>query len=635
MMARALARRRTRLLGGLALASLIATSGWAQSGAQVTGPGGGVPDLAPGDGVVRGRIVLPEGVRTGADLEIILYALQANGQPGLRRGQADPSGFFSFDNVSSDPSTVYLLGTQYQDVPFGQRVTFSEGEKVAEALLPLRAIRSDPVSIRIDETTYKLDWVGSQLFVQASHQLHHDRDDVSFIPEDQRSNRPPLFKAKLPSEFSEFVSSPGGLEQGLEQRGEDILFWGPIYPGDQEIRYGFLIDTESRMPNPSDMTQNLSLRWPLPEGATQVFLLTPATEPTPIGAGIETLPLPRDLEERSYSQSALGPRAPGDSIEFVLPIPAASDDPTRMKIARADYWLEADDTAMQVNAEFTLSVSGGLRLLARNGEGLLRLPLPQGAEFAGLSGSAEAVGLGPHPDGGLTLRGPLPPGQTTLGVRYRVPVQSGLAQLDLDFDRPVDILNVLVADTGVVVESPRLHKRRPFRSGTRVYLHREAYQLRAGEPVPIVLIPFERQAMSPRLSAVAGVGLAIAAAAWLIVPLRRRQKSGQPAVPLVSEWAIERETIYENLRDLEHDHETGKIEEGDYERMRHDLRAAAIDLMRQERDQNGHQAAEPSAPQTSATASFCTQCGTRIEAGWRFCSNCGTPVSEDGSSEAI
>ena len=94
-MARALARRRTRLLGGLALASLIATSGWAQSGAQVTGPGGGVPDLAPGDGVVRGRIVLPEGVRTGADLEIILYALQANGQPGLRRGQADPSGFFS------------------------------------------------------------------------------------------------------------------------------------------------------------------------------------------------------------------------------------------------------------------------------------------------------------------------------------------------------------------------------------------------------------------------------------------------------------------------------------------------------------------------------------------------------------
>ncbi|MCH2186901.1 zinc ribbon domain-containing protein, partial [Myxococcota bacterium] len=164
------------------------------------------------------------------------------------------------------------------------------------------------------------------------------------------------------------------------------------------------------------------------------------------------------------------------------------------------------------------------------------------------------------------------------------------------------------------------------------YLHREAYQLRAGEPVPIALIPFERQAISPRLSAVAGVGLAVAAAAWLIVPLRRSHRSGDPAAPLVSEWAIERETIYENLRDLEHDHETGKIEEGDYERMRGELRAAAIDLMRQERDQQGNEATEAAAPFTPA-ASFCTQCGTKLEVGWRFCSNCGARVLEDGSSE--
>ncbi|MCH2185066.1 hypothetical protein MK280_04270, partial [Myxococcota bacterium] len=424
MMVRPLSKRRWRLIWCVALAHLMAASGWAQIGDQVTGPGGGVPDLAPGDGVVRGRIVLPGDMRTGADLEIILYALQANGQPGLRRGQADESGFFSFGNVSSDPSTVYLLGTQYKDVPFGQRVTFLEGEKIAEVVLPLRAIRSDPVSVRIDDTTYKLDWVGSQLFVQASHQLHHDQDEVHFIPEGERADRPPLFQAKLPAEFSEFVSSPGGLEQGLEQRGENILFWGPIYPGDQEIRYGFLIDTENLMPNPAGKTRNLSLRWTLPEGAAQVFLLTPDSEPTPMGAKIESLPLPRDFEGRSYTQSVLGQRAPGDPIEFVLPIPAASDDPTRMKIARADYWLEADDTAMQVKAEFTLSVSGDLRLLARNGQGLVRFPFPQGAEFSGLSGSAEAVGLGPHPDGGLTVRGPLPSGQTTLGVRYRVPVEN-------------------------------------------------------------------------------------------------------------------------------------------------------------------------------------------------------------------
>ncbi|MDG2050901.1 MAG: hypothetical protein P8M78_12130, partial [Myxococcota bacterium] len=605
MISREIHAGRFSLILLLALTSVISARGWAQSTAQVTGPEGGVPALPAGEGTVRGRIILPGNIEAGANLDVVLYALQANGQPGLQRGKADQAGFFSFENVSSDPSTIYLLGTQYQDVPFGQRVTFANGEDVAEVVLPLRAIRSDPVEVRIEDTTYKLDWVGGQLFVQATHQLHHDHEDVYFVPENEREGRSPLFTARLPDAFNEFVSSPGGLEQGLEQRDQNILFWGPIYPGDQEIRYGFLLDTENLDPAQPGQSQNFPLSWTLPEGAAQVILLTPTGEPTPTGKGVETLPRPLELEGRSYVQNSLGRRAPGEGIEFLLPVPAASNDRTRLKIKRADYWLEADDTSMQVNAEFTLSVDSGLRLLSRDGQGLLRLPFPKEAEFLGLSGSAESVGLGPHPEGGLTIRGPLPPGPTSLGVRYRVPVQNGIAQLDLDFDRPVDILNVLVADTGVVVESPRLHKRRPFQSGTRIYLHREAYQLRAGEPVPIAIIPFERQAISSQISALAGLSLGIAVAAWLIVPLRRAQKSGGAAVPLVSEWAIERETIYENIRDLEHDRETGKVEERDYERMRSELRAAAIELMRQERGPQTGAAAERPATSTHA-ASFCT-----------------------------
>ena len=225
------------------------------------------------------------------------------------------------------------------------------------------------------------------------------------------------------------------------------------------------------------------------------------------------------------------------------------------------------------------------------------------------------------------IQGPVPAGSTSLGIRYRLPVRNGLAQLDLAFSRPVDVLNVLVADTGVIVESPRLHKRRPFRSGTRVYLHREAYQLRAEEPVPVALIPFERSEISPRLSDLGGLALGVAAAGWLIVPLRRAQRRGDASSSEISTWAIEREAIYENLRDLEHDHETGKVESADFERMRAELRGSAIELMRREKE---HTPPSPThqSEAVSVSPSFCTQCGSPLDDAWRFCSTCGHRVSK-------
>ena len=612
------------LLGLMVLAAPLV---WAQGAPQVTGPGGGVPPIPPGDGEVRGRILLPGDATAGAGLNVVLYALQASGQPGLTRGQSDESGFFSFENVSTDPSTIYLVGTEYLDVPFGQRLTFSEGQKTAEVTLPLRVIGEDASGLQIKNTTYQIDWVGSRLFIQASQELSHSGNNVIFIPNEARGTEPPLLTAQLPSEFSEFVKSPGGLEQGLERQGRDLLFWGPIYPGDQEVRYGFLIDTISNPEQPEENAQSIDLGWALPSGSEGVRILTPAGEPTPLVESVSEATTINEVDGQSYTQTSLGPVTAGQSVAFTLPIAGASSDAERLKIARADYWVEADDTVIQVSAEITLEVEGGLRLLAGDANGILRIPFPEDAEFGGLSGSAESIGVGPHPEGGLMIQGPVPAGSTSLGIRYRLPVRNGLAQLDLAFSRPVDVLNVLVADTGVIVESPRLHKRRPFRSGTRVYLHREAYQLRAEEPVPVALIPFERSEISPRLSDLGGLALGVAAAGWLIVPLRRAQRRGDASSSEISTWAIEREAIYENLRDLEHDHETGKVESADFERMRAELRGSAIELMRREKE---HTPPSPThqSEAVSVSPSFCTQCGSPLDDAWRFCSTCGHRVSK-------
>jgi hypothetical protein len=100
----------------------------------------------------------------------------------------------------------------------------------------------------------------------------------------------------------------------------------------------------------------------------------------------------------------------------------------------------------------------------------------------------------------------------------------------------------------------------------------------------------------------------------------------------------EREAIYAEIHDLDHDHETGKLEEDDYGPMREALRARAIELLRAER--NGAAAAPPDEastvqPSTAATAEpdaaaskphsarFCPHCGEGLKPDWRFCSHCG------------
>jgi len=610
--------RMRRLAGGVIawLAVLAAGGAIAQAPPQVTAPGGEVPPVPSGEGTIRGSIVLPGDPSAGADLPVALYALRPNGQPGLSGSHTDADGRFVFENVSTDASTVYLVGTQYREVPFGHRVTFQEGQRAVDVEVSLRRISDDASSVLVVSSVYKLDWVGSQLFVQVSHQIRQPVDTVVFTPEAERSDARPPLTARLPEDVAEFIDGQGGLGAGLERAGEELRYWGPVYPGDQEVRYGFLVDGPAAGGDPeaAQADRALELSWVLPDGSGEVQILTPDGDARPLAQGLRELDERSELDGVSYVRSTLGGVSPGGLVALALPIPASSTDATSLSIARADYWIDVDDTAMRVTAELNLEVDGASRLLADGETALLNFPFPDGAEFLGLSGAAQSIGVAPGPDGGLVVRGPLPPGRSVMGFRYQAPMRNGAARLDLDFDRPVGLLNVLVADSGVIVESERLHKRRPFRSGTRLYLHREAYQIAAGEPVPIELVPFERGEMPRALSTGIALAVAAAAAAYLVVPLRRARQAGERRDPLVSEWAVEREAVYDALRDLEHDHETGKVDDADYARMQGELRASAVELMRREQ--------QSSAP-AEAAAATCPGCGARTGPGWRFCSECG------------
>lgn len=621
------APRTARRAGRFAVARVIAAgiavscAMWAggsqaQPAEPVAQPKAEVPALPTGAGTIRGRIVHPQDPAAAADLAVALYALRPDGRPGLGGTRTDANGRFEFANVSEDPGTVYLVGTQYEDVPFGRRVAFAAGESEIDIEVPIRAISRDASALLVVATIYKLDWIGAQLFVQVTHQLRNPDDTVVHVPVVGRAGRPAVFSAQLPAGVVEFIDGQGGLDDGLAREGDTVSFWGPVYPGDQEVRYGFLIDGPTDAGD-DDSVRTFRLALPQPAGAGEVQILTRESDPRPTADGLATLPETTLIEEIAYVRSSAGGVARGGVLELTLELPASSASIEALRIARADYWIDADDTAMRVTAEIQLANDSSARLLAPAGGSLLRFALPDDAEFLGVSGPGQALGVSQDPAGGLQVQGPVPPGQSSLGFRYSLPLKAGKAAFELSFPVPVAWINVLVADTGVVVESERLHRRRPFKQGTRSYLHREAYQLAADESIAIELVPFERSEMPRSVSALAGLAVAVAAAAFLIVPLRRATRGVETAASPQSILALERENVYEALGDLEDDHATGKIDAADFERMRGDLRATAIDLLRRERD-------ESVAPPTEArAAATCPGCRAATEPQWRFCSHCG------------
>ena len=610
-----------RLWAALGAALFLAGTALAQAPAQVTGPQGEVPPPPAGDGVIRGQAIVVGSDSRPADLAVALYALRADGAPGLSGTRTDAQGRFVFEGISAAGDIVYLVGTEYGGVPFAQRVVFENDAQTLSMELALRESVESSDTLEVAEVTYKFDWVGGQLFVQVSHRIVNPNNQVVYVREARRDALSPAFEATLPETLTEYIDGQGGGRTDLVRQGDGLAFWGPIYPGPQDLRYGYLLD-DPRVSGDGTAPDRLEIVESLPEGAGSLRVLLPAEDGAPSGGGLSE-PAERvsieDVEYASYTGNAV---PPGGELRFQVPVPASSTDSKALRLTRADYWIDHDDTAMRVTVEVHVSVAGSARLLAPPGGHLLEFSLPPNAEFLGLTGSTRMLGVEASGDGGLAVRGPLAPGPSVIGYRYRIPVE-GRAELGIRFERAVDLLNVLVADNGVIIESKRLHRKRPFKQGTRFYLHREAYQLSADELVLVQLESLRRSGVQSDGARWAALLLAGMAALFLVSPLR---KGAEPETKEeISELTVEREALYESIRDLDHDFETGKLDENDFRTLRDELRGRAIALMRQEQD------GASAVPDLTARAAepLCPGCGARVKNHWSFCSECGHGLQSD------
>jgi hypothetical protein len=622
------------LLAGLAsiLTLQLASAAWAQlpEGHPPAETTAGSPPPPPprGPATIRGQVVLGASREPMPGVAVALYGLSTSGGAGVAGVDTDAEGRFEFRNVSNQADTMYIVGAQHREVPFGQRVRFAAGQLELQVEIEVSEPTADASELSHPERRVRLEWLGNQLMVRESHQLVNAGNQVIFIGESERDAVAPLFRALLPPGHTDFTDGGSGV-----QSGDVVAYWGPFYPGSQDVTYQYLLNLPVAT---SDEAPALQLPLRQAEAVGRVLVLVSPDGPQPSAPGLVPDDQTVEIDGTAYLQLVAQGPAPGQQLDLTVKVPSARFDPDALQLGRVDYWLDMDDTTMKVTGELEVVVEGATRLRASGDEPLLRLPLPEGAELIALSPSARGLGILPE-EGGLVLRGPIPPGKTNISYGYRIAVHGEDPSIALRFSRPVGTLNLLIADTGLAVESDRLHRRRPFKSGTRLYLHRQAYRIDAGEEVRARFDPLERSGV-PRRAALAGVVvLTTLATLFMVAPLRRgARQAPESQTQALTNLTLEREIVYDSIRDLQSDFEMGKIEAESYERIHKELRAEAVELLRRAKaSEVDEQRTAPSPPAASlhgveaSSAGFCHSCGGALDPSWHFCSHCGQALESD------
>lgn len=593
----------TRIAAGalLLLGGLLA---WG-AGAQTEPEAGPLPS---GEGVVEVRVVHAGG-EGAAGLEVVLYALPPDAAPGLARGVTDPEGRIAFEQVATDATIPYLVGVRAGGVPYGQRVVFEAGSERAELEIEVARTDADVSGASRGAGMVRVDRGCDALEVTESHPISNPTDRVLIVPEAERGSRPPVLTLELPLQAGPLTGALGMLPQGLERDGRTVRFWGPVYPGTQELEFGYFLPARGA---------DTDFEWRFPEGATDVRWLAPEA-----GARIRSAALspdaPRDLDGITYSVLRGRELAPGAAVQLAVDFGAPADSPITARETR--IMIELDDALLAADERHDISVKGDAPL-ARNPAPLLCFALPPGAEDLRLDTATMAMGPSSEPSGTLAFRGPIPSGESSLNLSYRLPLGGDTAIFTRRFPIDVPLLEMFVSDTGVRPRTERLHRLRPIRNADRNYLHLQGFAIGGNEEVRVAFerIPAPRQL--PRMAAM-GFGLLAAGAtfAFLLGPLRGEVEQETRAPSRADELASEREVVYGVIRDLDEDFATGKLSVEDHAAMRNEMRERAVDLLRRERAAEGEASAEPA--DSAAATPRCAACAEPLPAGARFCSQCG------------
>lgn len=160
------------------------------------------------------------------------------------------------------------------------------------------------------------------------------------------------------------------------------------------------------------------------------------------------------------------------------------------------------------------------------------------------------------------------------------------------------------------------------------------------------------------LITVIGAVLALVVLVFVLHPLWRAEELLADAEDeedvTLEELYARRDSLYQAIKELEFDHQVGRVTEEDYRHFLARLKGEAADVLRQIDEVQSQQhtivqylearvaelrqqqlhipVATRADGEDTAGARYCTQCGTPARVGDRFCSQCGTPLQLAGET---
>jgi hypothetical protein len=581
----------------------------AVAGAQPSGPES--PDVPAGPATVVGRLVHETRPDAVAEVDVLLYALSADGSAGLRQGRTDTLGRFRFAGVSNAPGIVYLVGARPGEIPFGHRFSFAANELEHRVELALSDPVTDTRHVAATALDIRVERGCTHLRVSHRHPIANRRDRVVFVPEEQRAAATPILEVELPAEADGFESLSGG--EGLVRDGRRVRFWGPLYPGEQAIEFGYGLPMETA-----------AFAIGFPHGAPPVQVLAPQRVVSLSASGLRAAPEVAIGDQR-YAALRGDRIAAGGSLALAVALDAPVAVPT-LRTPRAELWVELDDAALEVDERLEVVVDGHGDPLVSAAAPLLCIPLPAGTDALRFSSEMLNAGLRRDPSGDLAIHGPLPRGTSQVALSYQLPATSRGAELVRRFDRALPLLTVLVADNGVIADTARLHRRQAVRAGDRTYLHLEAFAVQPNEAIELGLRRTAPRASGGRWASAGFAVLAgLAALGFLLGPLRggaqrgeaeRRSDRSARDRREPAEASLERTAIVRSLDALDDDLETGKLSAEDHTAMRAELRSRAAALL----------LAKPTEAVSEPVPDTCGACGAAVRPADAFCSLCGAKL---------
>ncbi len=538
-------------------------------------------------------------------VKVVLYTFSSSDQPLLSEATTDNEGRFLFKSTSNSPEVSYLLGARYKGIPFpGAQVSFNSGEKKAFVEIVVSDARPDPSGLKVDEVIFRFDWQGRRLIVNEEIHLTNPLTETFFVAEDIRALEPPLFKVPLANN-TENIAFPFGVDpEGVIRGPENLNYYGPIYPGKQIFRFGFMVNAKD---------QEVSLDLPLLKNAKTVTLLNPSQ-----GPALKTLKSPSgvvEIDEREY-QSYQFNSEDDSPIQISFVLPDAEPEPDRARIKTGRWIIERDPVIIRLSEEYKIYVSGTESVYQPSGSALIKVDLPDGAKNIRFLSGGSPTELRVDKDGSLALDGPLHPGETNLSIQYEVPTRGSSTRIVRNVPSDIETLEVFVVDDGQThAHSPQLHRKRPIKTADRNYISLESFSIGSGQILELNIDLLKIPESMPKFLFLSCL---LAGTLGIVFLISSPLLGGKSTFDVPSESPLEREQIalLASLRDLEHDFETGKISAEDHRQLRDSLRYRTSQTYE-----------ETSKVGTEKPPETCASCGKVPPQESLFCPQCGAQLT--------